>query len=422
MQKKVIALAIAGLVSGAAFAQTNVTVYGVADVDYTYSKSDSNAGKVKFSGIRDGVDNGLNGSRVGFKGEEALGNGLKAIFLTEIRVQQATGDQTQPMRQAFVGLNSASVGTFTLGRQYSAAGDVYANNNSNGVVSVMPVNVLQGQGGSTIVSAGGNSRQSNAVKYVSPTWSGFTGRISYAFSDNMNTTTSAANPTVLSDAKYSDNGRWALSADYANGPFSADVILAKTQAAYLTGTNAYYNSALGGSNTGGTPTAAAQVDPNQGKDINEWYIGAGWDFKVVKIVGGYQEAKNKNGMYTPTSSATVGGPDKSKMWQVGLSAPIGNGSLQAEYADLGFSGSNSGLNGHEKGYGLGYVYNMSKRTSLYGFVSSIKYDSDVPAAATGLTTATNGGVNAPFVGSASVGTAVAGERQSNLSVGIRHFF
>ena len=34
MQKKIIALAVAGLVSGVAFAQTNVTVYGAIDVAY----------------------------------------------------------------------------------------------------------------------------------------------------------------------------------------------------------------------------------------------------------------------------------------------------------------------------------------------------------------------------------------------------
>ena len=61
MQKKIIALAVAGLVSGVAFAQTNVTVYGAVDAAYTYSKQ----GDAKFSGIESG---GQNGGRVGFKG------------------------------------------------------------------------------------------------------------------------------------------------------------------------------------------------------------------------------------------------------------------------------------------------------------------------------------------------------------------
>ncbi len=36
MQKKLIALAVAGLASTAAFAQTNVTIYGIVDYGYTY--------------------------------------------------------------------------------------------------------------------------------------------------------------------------------------------------------------------------------------------------------------------------------------------------------------------------------------------------------------------------------------------------
>ena len=131
MQKKIIALAVAGLVSGVAFAQTNVTIYGVADVGYTYSQSDRGnglSGDYKFSGLRDGTDNGQNGSRIGFKGEEALGNGLKAIFVTELRISQTEGTQSGVARRTFVGLSSSKFGTFTAGRQYSAAGDVVGKN------------------------------------------------------------------------------------------------------------------------------------------------------------------------------------------------------------------------------------------------------------------------------------------------------
>ena len=84
MQKKVIALAIAGLVSGAAFAQSNVTIYGVADV----GMQNYNTGY----GSKTTVVSGQNaGSRLGFKGEEALGNGLKAIFVLEAGLQIDTG-------------------------------------------------------------------------------------------------------------------------------------------------------------------------------------------------------------------------------------------------------------------------------------------------------------------------------------------
>ena len=151
MQKKIIALAVAGLVSGVAFAQTNVTVYGVVDQGFAYSSSNAfGNGTNKFSGLKDG---GLSGSRFGFKGEEALGNGLKAIFTMEYGKDSDSDSSVANffVRQAFVGLSN-NYGTASLGRQYNAASDVYGQNSSNGVVNAMPVNVFQGQNGSQIRS------------------------------------------------------------------------------------------------------------------------------------------------------------------------------------------------------------------------------------------------------------------------------
>jgi predicted porin len=76
MQRKIIALAVASLASGAALAQTNVTVYGVVDAGYLYSSGNQpGGGSNTFSGLSSGISAG---NRIGFKGSEALGNGLKA--------------------------------------------------------------------------------------------------------------------------------------------------------------------------------------------------------------------------------------------------------------------------------------------------------------------------------------------------------
>ena len=77
MQKKIIALAVAGLVSGAAFAQSNVTISGIADVGFQQSSKSENSGTKSQSAINDG---GQDASRVTFSGKEDLGNGLSAIF------------------------------------------------------------------------------------------------------------------------------------------------------------------------------------------------------------------------------------------------------------------------------------------------------------------------------------------------------
>ena len=72
MQKKLIALAVAGLVSGAAFAQSNVTVYGIVDAGFVNSSGDrsgTNQGSANYSGIGSGI---WAGWRSGFKGEDCL--------------------------------------------------------------------------------------------------------------------------------------------------------------------------------------------------------------------------------------------------------------------------------------------------------------------------------------------------------------
>jgi len=79
MQKKIIALAVAAVASSAAFAQSNVTVYGVADV---YAGGLRGA-ETKASVIGSG---GLSGSRIGFKGVEDLGGGTSALFTIEYAV------------------------------------------------------------------------------------------------------------------------------------------------------------------------------------------------------------------------------------------------------------------------------------------------------------------------------------------------
>jgi predicted porin len=412
MQKKIIALAVAGLVSGVALAQSNVTVYGIADADYTWSKSHNgltgaNAGDYKFSGIRDGVDNGLNGSRVGFKGEEGLGNGLKAVFQIEFRVNTPTGDQTQATRQSFLGLDSAAAGRFLIGRQYNASSDIYGNFSSNAVTTVMPVNSFQGVGGSTMVSQGGNSRESNVLKWISPNWSGFTGRLSYAFSNNANTTSASYD----TNASESDNGRWSTSLDYANGPLELGAAYNRTSSAYLTNAvpgnvNNYYGA------NGAFTTPFANHDPLQGKAINEWFLGGVYDFKVVKVIATYQQMKNNNDDLVAITN--------SKMWSLGASVPVGNGKINLEYAKITFKQDNNPLaiveDGGNKGFGIGYEYYFSKRTTGYAYYSNLKYDSN-----TATTTGVVGGI--PSVGGgAAVGTAAAGETQNNVSIGLRHVF
>ena len=130
MQKKIIALAVAGL-STAAIAQTNVTIYGVADVSaqgYNMSSSKALAGNggegTSYGRAGAGGAFGMtnNSSLIGFKGTEDLGNGLKALFQIETNVAltgtsnssngsngnvaNTTNSSFVSARDSYVGLNS----------------------------------------------------------------------------------------------------------------------------------------------------------------------------------------------------------------------------------------------------------------------------------------------------------------------------
>jgi predicted porin len=150
----------------------------------------------------------------------------------------------------------------------------------------------------------------------------------------------------------------------------------------------------------------------EGNNINEWYVGGAYDFKVVKVFGSYQDLKNGNSNALAITN--------SKLWQLGLSAPVGaNGKVMLEYAEVKFKQDNNvdtlQQNVKNKGWGLGYQHNMSKRTAVYAFVSSLDY---------GDRTATTTGVTAAGAAAAQGGiaTAAQGERQTNFNMGLRHAF
>ena len=79
MQKKIIALAVAALASSAAFAQTNVTIYGVADATFDSVRATGSTGNSDRLDYNNRNRVTANSSYIGFKGVEDLGNGLKAV-------------------------------------------------------------------------------------------------------------------------------------------------------------------------------------------------------------------------------------------------------------------------------------------------------------------------------------------------------
>ena len=80
MKKSLLALAVLGAFANAASAQSSVTMYG--RVDLSVGKPIGTANKGMFNG---------SGSRLGMRGVEDLGGGLKGIFNIETRFDADTG-------------------------------------------------------------------------------------------------------------------------------------------------------------------------------------------------------------------------------------------------------------------------------------------------------------------------------------------
>lgn len=112
MKKSLVALAVLAA-SGAAMAQSNVTLYGIADVWFGSSKFEVTG---EDSARQTKVDSGgVDTSRWGMKGSEDLGGGLKANFQLESAVNMDDGTSTGFDRQAWVGL-SGGFGAVQLGK------------------------------------------------------------------------------------------------------------------------------------------------------------------------------------------------------------------------------------------------------------------------------------------------------------------
>jgi predicted porin len=157
-----------------AHAQSNVTLYGTIDDGLNYVSNEAGG---KAYQAASGV---LFGNRLGFKGSEDLGGGLKAIFTLENGYDSNTGKAGQGGlmfgRQAFVGL-SGNFGTITLGRQYDELSGEYlglleAGDNFVG---------YPGAHAADVDNLNDTARINNAVKYKTPDYRGFSAAALYSF-------------------------------------------------------------------------------------------------------------------------------------------------------------------------------------------------------------------------------------------------
>ena len=217
MKKNLLALAALTLVSGAALAQSSVTLYGVADVGIG-----KEAGK-KVGMISSNIVNNAT-SYIGFRGIEDLGGGLKAGFRLEQYVNMENGATASP--NGFLGRENETYGRaanlwleggfgqFKLGRSKTPSHNAMVTWSVVGDVNYSTTLMRYG-------SVGRWSRVSSQFSYKTPVLGGFSAEIAFISKSDRN-----------NKAKYD------LNVIYENGPISAGAACNKIQ-------NAKANYALG---------------------------------------------------------------------------------------------------------------------------------------------------------------------------------
>jgi len=292
MKKSLIALAVAGSFAAPAFAATsNVDVYGIINM----ALEDTN--KTDIAVIS-------NTSRIGFKGTEDLGGGLKAVWQIESALSgngDGMGGSNKGLgtRNTFVGL-AGGFGTVLMGRHDTpyklgtASLDIFAD-------TIGDYNL--GRLGIDLLDNAQDARDAQALAYISPTWSGFHFAVATVLSNGE------ANGSAFATDKTVD----ATSATgvYMNGPIFASLSYQKVEAA----------------------------------DSKAWKLGAGYNFGDANVGLIYEKVD-----YSDWTRKT---------WLLNGVYNMGPVALKAEYGKVDYDGDTG------KMWALGADYNLSKRTAAY---------------------------------------------------------
>jgi predicted porin len=299
MKKSLLALAVLTAVTGVASAQSSVTIYGKVDLGLVLD-----SGSAQGKSIR--LDSGVTGgSRIGFKGVEDLGGGMKAAFQLETGYcadsaqgspNFCTGSNQFMGRQAHGDLTGA-FGAISAGRQYSLG--------FNNLSTIDPFGTgFAGQVNNIVDPSG--IRLNNSATYSTPTIGGVTASAEIAFGEQT--------------GNWQANRETGAGLTYASGPAYAGFT--------------FYD--VGNANGNG----AARKN---------YLLGGTYDFGVVKLHALVQKSTG------PTSLDVLD-------LMGGVTIPVAGGQVLASYIH---HNDRTVKDQDANQIGVGYLYPLSKRTSVY---------------------------------------------------------
>ena len=324
MKKSLVALAVLGALAGTASAQSSVTIYGVLDmgIQKTNGGTATNPGAVAGANGKAYQLRQSTTSRLGFRGTEDMGGGLSAQFQIEHRFQPDTGAQNNPGSfwegRSFVQLTSAGLGSIYLGRDYNPAfwiqlkSDPFGN---DGVGTPTVGNTYAGYTASDFAVTGNaaalSARTSNTIGVKTASFGGLTAQGAISLSENT------------------QQGRlMAFNVEYASGPIYAGGAFEKFNDGSRDGTS------------------------------------------LMNFAVHYNLGFVKPMVYYAQSKTGLNGRDKNHVWMLAATAPLAGGTVKAMWykVDPRFA------NNTRTKLGLGYNYNLSKRTNLYADMGLARED------------------------------------------------
>ncbi len=389
MKKSLIALA--ALAATSAFAQSSVTMFGVVDIAYGSHKTSSRDGTAftKTGGVMDGSNAG---SRIGFRGTEDLGGGLRASFHMEQGISptepagynirtgsgahQIVGNGTHTTgnnRQTFLGL-SGGFGEVRVGYQYT---------NSYALVAFTGLNPSEFQGGNYQNASHANGSRANVITYIAPTMSGIT--LTAQAGGGTGRGTAEANVVGNGNGFTKNNNNYmSLSALYRAGPLTVGAAYSKADLDVENAVDAVTTSAFG---VAGSKVVTANTRVN--RSPNATHLVAGYNFGVARAAATITNATNDGSHTSATAS-------KTKATQLALWVPFGAAEAFVSTGENKVTPTGGAATTDQKGTAFGVRYTFSKRTTAYAFSGTDK--------------------NSALTGS------TAGYKDTKTAVGIAHTF
>lgn len=323
--------ALTGLSSSAHAQSSSVQIYGLISTGPQYVSDIAGEHRVLMANA------GMMPPRLGFKGDENLGDGNHAIFTLENGFNVSRGIQLGPLfgRQAFVGLKNDRYGTITFGRQYDEmTSQLYwalSASNFSGIGAHI------GDNDNMFLS----NRINNSVRYASPNINGLSFAVMYGFSGAAQ----ANNNNAFSGGANYVKGKLKLGAAYSRYNRHTDAV-----------PNNVADGAVDSTNWGFTSPFVTSLRGAGADSQRIAGVGVTYDFGLMSVLANASDVQFN---YSDMSSlklrnAEIGAwRNLSAAWTVGLSFVRTTG----EYS--------SGAKPRWNQLDFGTLYALSKRTDLF---------------------------------------------------------